>query len=365
MRLFCALVLLCSILPVEGQQFRLLRPVPDSIQTNGSYLFGEPHISNPSISHRGIDMLVRYDTVYSASAGRVSFVGYNPHDTTGGYEPSGCGNYIMIESTWDGSDIFLLYCHFTKPLVGIFQEVEAGQPIGISGNTGFSTGPHLHFEIRMHTPDFSAVRSRRNPELWVAINGMGAIYGTIPNAPNSTRVDISPDPKPRPPYSTFGWALTYNFNDLRIGSDEIYAENYAIGDIKPGTYTITAMNGLYRRVVTVGAGEVVNADPPTSITGPLTAERNEALYQNSPNPFNPVTLISFYLHRDSDVDLRVYDLLGREIQVLLDDRKLPGEHRLFFTAENLASGVYIYSLIAKSVDGRSVFRESKVMILTR
>jgi murein DD-endopeptidase MepM/ murein hydrolase activator NlpD len=362
----CTIIVLFFVtIPLSGQQFRLLRPVGDTIQNNGSYLFGEPNISNNSLAHRGLDILVRYDTVYSASNGIVDFVGYNPNDPEGGYEPSGCGNYVIVKSIWEANDIYLLYCHLTNPLVSLNDTLIAGQPIAISGNTGYSTGPHLHFEIRMHTKDFSAVRSRRNPELWFAIRGTGAIYGNIPNAPNSTRVDISPDPKPRPPYTTFGWALTYNFNDIRIGSDEVYKENYAIGDMKPGTYTITALGGAYRRVVTVGAGEVVNADPPVSVDDSFYPDMEYVLHQNYPNPFNPTTVISFVLSTESNVNLRIFDLLGREVENLIDERKAPGAHTAYFTAGDLPSGVYIYSLTIQSLDGSRLVRENKRMVLLR
>lgn len=353
------------VVSMQGQQFRLLRPVHDSIQTNGSYLYAEPNIRNRSLGHRGIDILVRHDTVYSASDGVVDFIGYNPDDPEGGYEPNGGGNYIFIKSAWDESAIFLFYAHLEKPMVSADDSVYAGQPIAISGNTGYSTGPHLHFEIRMHTRDFNSFRSRRNPELWVGMGGMGAIYGRIPNAANSTRVDIKPDPKPRPPYTTFGWALTYNFSDFLIGSDDIYNENYAIGDVKPGTYTITALNGAYTRVVTVDEGEIVNADPPVSVDEYLLAERAYLLHQNYPNPFNPVTSISFILASDSDVRLKVYDLLGREIETLVDGRLTAGAHAVYFQAQLLPAGVYIYSFMARSDDTDNIYRENKKMTLIK
>jgi murein DD-endopeptidase MepM/ murein hydrolase activator NlpD len=366
LRYICIVVVLLIIaFPSVGQQFRLLRPVPDTIQTNGSYLFGEPSISNSSLAHRGLDILVRYDTVYSASGGIVDFVGYNPNDSEGGYEPSGCGNYIIVKSEWEENDIYLLYCHLTNPLVAENDTLLAGQPIAISGNTGYSTGPHLHFEIRMYTKDFNAVRSRRNPELWFAMSETGAIYGNIPSAPNSTRVDISPDPKPRPPYTTFGWALTYNFNDIRIGSDEVYGENYAIGDIKPGIYTITALNGTYRRVVSVGAGEVINADPPLSVNERLDPGKAFILNQNYPNPFNPTTGISFILSTESYVNLRIYDLLGREIENLIEERRASGAYTDYFTAKDLPSGVYIYSLTVQPVDTGRIVMDTKRMVLLR
>lgn len=366
MKYLYILLLITLTIPLQAQQFRFLRPVPDTIQTNGSYLYGEPNINNPSLGHRGIDISIRYDTVYSASDGIVEFVGYNPNDTIGGYEPGGAGNYLRIKSVWQTKNTYLYYMHLTKPLVSTNESVQTGQPIAISGNTGNSTGPHLHFEIRMNTSDPNAVRSRRNPELWVAISGMGAIYGSVPNAPvGGTRVDISPDPKPRPPYTTFSYALTYNFNDIRIGSDDVYLENYCIGDVKPGTYTITAMSGAYHRVVTVGAGEVVDADPPVSVDDILLAEKGFILNQNYPNPFNPTTAISFILERESDVNLKVYDLLGREIENLVEERKTAGEHTVYFTANNLPSGVYVYSLIVQPSDGSGIVKENKKMILLR
>ncbi|HTY11823.1 MAG TPA: T9SS type A sorting domain-containing protein [Bacteroidota bacterium] len=70
------------------------------------------------------------------------------------------------------------------------------------------------------------------------------------------------------------------------------------------------------------------------------------LYQNYPNPFNPTTVISYALPASASVSLRVYDLLGREVQVLVDERQGAGEHAVTFNAGACASGVYFYRLQA-------------------
>jgi hypothetical protein len=77
------------------------------------------------------------------------------------------------------------------------------------------------------------------------------------------------------------------------------------------------------------------------------------LHQNYPNPFNPTTVLKYSLPAVSDVKLAVYDLLGREVAVLVDDRKAPGIHEVTFDARRpggqatgLASGVYLYRLTA-------------------
>ena len=68
------------------------------------------------------------------------------------------------------------------------------------------------------------------------------------------------------------------------------------------------------------------------------------LEQNYPNPFNSVTVISFSIHRESKVELTIYDILGRELSVLVDERLPVGTHQVIFDAENKTSGTYIYAL---------------------
>jgi hypothetical protein len=69
--------------------------------------------------------------------------------------------------------------------------------------------------------------------------------------------------------------------------------------------------------------------------------------QNFPNPFNPSTSIRFGITEAINVDLRVYDLLGREVTVLIQNQYLEaGSYTATFDGENLASGIYVYKITA-------------------
>jgi hypothetical protein len=72
------------------------------------------------------------------------------------------------------------------------------------------------------------------------------------------------------------------------------------------------------------------------------------LMQNYPNPFNPSTRISFDIAEPSHVKLVVFDLLGREVKVLVDEEKNPGRYEVDFNASELPSGVYLYRFITAS-----------------
>ena len=72
------------------------------------------------------------------------------------------------------------------------------------------------------------------------------------------------------------------------------------------------------------------------------------LYQNFPNPFNPRTVVSYQLPVASSVKLDVYDVLGREVAVLVNERKAAGTHEVTFDGGGLSSGVYFYRLQARS-----------------
>ena len=85
-----------------------------------------------------------------------------------------------------------------------------------------------------------------------------------------------------------------------------------------------------------------------------------ALRQNHPNPFNPSTQISFALPKAQKVTLKVFDLTGKEVAVLLlNETKVAGVHELTFDAKHLPSGIYLYRLQADE------FMEMKRMVLIR
>jgi hypothetical protein len=69
------------------------------------------------------------------------------------------------------------------------------------------------------------------------------------------------------------------------------------------------------------------------------------LDQNFPNPFNPSTEIKFGIKEASNIDLRIYDALGREVAVLINNQFMSaGSYNVKFNASNLASGTYIYRI---------------------
>ncbi len=84
-----------------------------------------------------------------------------------------------------------------------------------------------------------------------------------------------------------------------------------------------------------------------------------SLLQNYPNPFNPTTAISYQLSVASSVTLNVFDVLGKEVALLVNEKKEAGEHTVQFNASTLSSGMYFYTLRA----GNAV--ETKKMILMK
>ena len=88
--------------------------------------------------HYGLDIKVeRGDTIRAAFDGKVRYVSY---------QKRGYGHYVVIRHP---NGLETLYAHLTSKLVSENEVVRAGDPIGLGGNTGRSTGPHLHFETRL------------------------------------------------------------------------------------------------------------------------------------------------------------------------------------------------------------------------
>jgi murein DD-endopeptidase MepM/ murein hydrolase activator NlpD len=111
-----------------GYSERPLWPVQGVITQNYGGRYG----------HTGLDIAAPTGTpVYAALSGRVNFAGWNPH---------GYGNFIKITGN-DGREY--CYAHNSRIMVRVGQVVRQGQLISRVGSTGHSSGPHLHFEIRI------------------------------------------------------------------------------------------------------------------------------------------------------------------------------------------------------------------------
>ncbi len=104
----------------------------------------------------------------------------------------------------------------------------------------------------------------------------------------------------------------------------------------------------------------------TSFENPTSVENNDnlvvdnyQLYQNYPNPFNPSTTITYQIPFDGIVTLKVTDILGKEVAILVNEFKNKGLYNINFDASNLSSGVYIYSLTCNN------FSKARKMIVIK
>ncbi len=89
------------------------------------------------------------------------------------------------------------------------------------------------------------------------------------------------------------------------------------------------------------------------------------LYENYPEPFADETLIKYSIANESQVILRVYDLVGNLMEVLVDHKQAPGDYEITWDSREFSSGIYFYSIYAKPVRGNRVFMQTRKMVLSR
>lgn len=119
-------------------------------------------------------------------------------------------------------------------------------------------------------------------------------------------------------------------------------------DTETGKLYFPTGQGLYRY------------DSPLSTSEPSSPKPSKLyLSQNYPNPFNPETTISYQLPTNSEVTLKVFDILGHELITLIDSKQAAGNYSVKFNSMKLSSGVYFYRLQSES------FSQTKKMILVK
>ena len=103
---------------------------------------------------------------------------------------------------------------------------------------------------------------------------------------------------------------------------------------------------------------------------PETLPESYSLGPNYPNPFNPTTKIRYELPEDSFTELRIYDLMGREIRTLVNGNETAGYKNVLWDGKDMfdnpvSSGMYVYKISARSLEGKLQFSQTRKMILLR
>jgi hypothetical protein len=148
---------------------------------------------------------------------------------------------------------------------------------------------------------------------------------------------------------------------------------FSIDGLAPGSYSITVDNlgsteptSSTALVKYTSTGSPVGATINFSLSSATSVETNISeqlkefeLSQNFPNPFNPSTTINYAIQQSGVVILKVYNVVGQEIQTLVNNYQAVGNYQVTLNAQNLSSGVYFYRLQS---NGSTLMRK---MILLR
>lgn len=180
---------------------------------------------------------------------------------------------------------------------------------GVQISTTSNGGINWYYESLMIFGEAHSIDFRTHIEAWMAL----AYSGTLAVTSNSGQNWISIPSKD----SSELYSLTF--------PDSLHG--YAVGN-----------NGAILKYKPVIVSSSINYS---------SIPRNFFLSQNFPNPFNPVTKINFNITEMSNVSLVIYDLLGKEIKTLINNKKFyPGSYSIIFSAENyfLSSGIYFYEM---------------------
>jgi hypothetical protein len=131
---------------------------------------------------------------------------------------------------------------------------------------------------------------------------------------------------------------------LGSGGERAANDQFAVA----GTAGQMAIGAATNNTVRVDAGfwSQVSLEPVAVESLPDNLPRAFRLDQNYPNPFNPATTIRFALPRTEQVTLKIFDVRGREVATLVNEKMPAGEHSVNFNGQRLASGIYFYRLRA-------------------
>jgi len=218
---------------------------------------------------------------------------------------------------------------------------------------------------------YCAVIKGYDENIFLGVDTDGTINRTIDGGQNWESLN----------WNILGWALDLEFtpgNPSKVwcGSDAVFSSNDTgktwveeFDVMYTGFYDIVFTDENSGWIYGGGGGTLTHIFRTTNggVGGLVSVDENTSAYfpnefillQNFPNPFNPSTTISYQIPQQELVAIKVYDILGNEIVVLINEKIPAGSYEVEFSASNLPSGIYFYRLQAGS------FVETKKMVLLK
>lgn len=198
--------------------------------------------------HLGVDIGAHPATrVYAAAEGEVIWADYGLLYNSPNYleDPYGIAVVIRHDFGWDGERLYTVYSHLSETKMEKGDRVARGDVIGLSGMTGLTTGPHLHFEVRLGG---NTIYFTRNPELWITPpEGYGVLVGRVASRTDAvlknrvleiTNLDTGKK-----------WTSVTYASEFKLLPDNYYNENFVLSNLPAGTYEIAIPYiSVWRRV---------------------------------------------------------------------------------------------------------------------
>jgi murein DD-endopeptidase MepM/ murein hydrolase activator NlpD len=242
--------------PVSGWRPPLY-PIPWAVSAYDHFYFARPIAADnvnwpladyryggvffaPNIVHTGVDIDAEEGTsILAAGPGTVVSADWGLYTEAPGNRGDPYGQAVVVRHDfgYKGQTLYTVYAHMSKIIAVVGQHVETGDVLGLVGSTGVTTGPHLHFEVRLGENTFYRTY---NPELWMAPpQGWGILVGNLTDDEGDLLYQFRVDVRPMPSEVPLRTVKTYA--EGPANADPYYKENLVLSDLPAGLYKISFM----------------------------------------------------------------------------------------------------------------------------
>ncbi len=222
-----------------NDHYWFIRPVAANYRNSGLpyYPYGSDGAGNNLRIHHGIDLSNPIGVEIQAAADGLVIWAEKGHFNQ--YEGiTSYGNTVVIQHDlgYKGQPVYTLYAHMASILVEEQQRVSSGDVIGLIGNTGQVSGPHVHVEVRLGENRYSAVR---NPDLWIApYLGTGVVAGRL-EMPSGIEI-LDAEIILISQQTGYITHRTTTYAGSSVNPDDHWQENFVIPDVPEGRYLAQA-----------------------------------------------------------------------------------------------------------------------------